>query len=137
MLWFLSTKSRQDRCLSYLTGEKVSEVQILGPPKSGSLLVIVLSCPLIGSLSSSTVTQRPAQDNYYTDPNFGVQEFVFLKLCYLYLSGRLCQESKNCVFLPLKFSFGEPWKFGRINYFFPLKLSIGLRLNGKSALYLF
>ena len=46
------------------TGENFSEVQILRPPKPGSLLVIVLSCPQIGSLSSSTANQRAAQNNY-------------------------------------------------------------------------
>ena len=35
-------------------------------PKSSSLLVIVLSCPLIGSLSSSTANWRAAQNNYWT-----------------------------------------------------------------------
>ena len=55
------------------TGEKVQEVQIHGPPKSGFLLVIVLSCPIIGSLSSSTANQRAAQN---TEPDFGVPGFV-------------------------------------------------------------
>ena len=76
-----------DAKVLYSTGEKVKEVQILGPLKSGSLLVIVLSCPLIGSLSSSAVKQRPAQNNYYTELEFGVPGFVFLKLCYLYRAG--------------------------------------------------
>ena len=43
-----------------------------------SLVVIVLSCPLIGSLSSSIANQRAAQE-----PDFGVPGFVFLKLCYM------------------------------------------------------
>ena len=59
-------------------------MQILRPRKTGSLLVIVLSCPLIGSLSSSTANQRAAQNNYYAEPDFGVPGFVLLKLCYLY-----------------------------------------------------
>ena len=33
-------------------------------PKTSSLLVIVLSCPQIDSLSSSTANQREAQNNY-------------------------------------------------------------------------
>ena len=37
---------------------------MLRPPKSGSLLVIVFSCPQIGSLSSSTANQRAAQNNH-------------------------------------------------------------------------
>ena len=37
---------------------------ILGPSKSGSLLVIVLSCLLICSPSSSTANQRAAQNNW-------------------------------------------------------------------------
>ena len=64
------------------TGEKVYEVQILVSPKSVSLLVIVLSCPLIGSFSSSTANQRAAQNNCYKEPYFGVPRFIFLKLCY-------------------------------------------------------
>ena len=50
-------------------------VQILWPPNSGSLLVIVLSCPLIGSISSSTANQRAAQNNYQT---LGFQNLYFL-----------------------------------------------------------
>ena len=46
------------------TGEKNEEVQILKHPKTSFLLVIVLSCPQIGSLSSSTANQRAAQNNY-------------------------------------------------------------------------
>ena len=34
-------------------------------------IVIVLSCPLIGSLSSSTANQRAAQNKYYIEPDFG------------------------------------------------------------------
>ena len=47
------------------TGENFKKVQILRPPKPGSFLVIILSCPLIGSLNSSTANQRAAQNNYY------------------------------------------------------------------------
>ena len=39
--------------LFVFTGKKKYEVQILRPPKPGSLLVIVLSFPLIGFLSGS------------------------------------------------------------------------------------
>ena len=45
------------------------------PPKPGSLLVIVLSCPQIGSLSNSTANQRAAQNNYWT---LGLQDLYFL-----------------------------------------------------------
>jgi hypothetical protein len=45
-----------------------------------SLLVIVLSCPLIGSLSSSTANQRAAQNNYCIEPDFGVSGFEVPKL---------------------------------------------------------
>ena len=34
-----------------------------------------MSCPLIGSLSSSTANQRAAQNNYYTEPDFRVPGF--------------------------------------------------------------
>ena len=46
------------------TDENFLEVQILRPLKTGSLLVIVLSCPQIGSLSSSTANQMAAQNDY-------------------------------------------------------------------------
>ena len=46
--------------------------------KSESLLVIVLSCPLIGSLSRSTANQEAAQNNYYTEPDFGFCDLYFL-----------------------------------------------------------
>ena len=39
--------------LVFVTSQKIWEVQISKPPKSSSLLVIVLSCPLIGFISSS------------------------------------------------------------------------------------
>ena len=42
---------------------------------NGSLLVIVLSCPQIGSLSSSTANQRAAQNNYRA---LGCQNLYFL-----------------------------------------------------------
>ena len=52
-------------------------IQILRHPKTGSLyvLVIVLSCPQIGSLSSSTANQRAAQNNYRS---LGCQDLYFL-----------------------------------------------------------
>ena len=62
----------------------ILRVQVLRHLKTSSLLVIVLSCPLIGSLSSSTANQRATQNNYYTESGFGVPGFVFLKHCYLY-----------------------------------------------------
>ena len=65
------------------TSAKFYKEQIMGPPKSGCLLVIVLRCPLIGSPSSSIVNQRIAQINYYTELDYGVPGFVFLKLCYM------------------------------------------------------
>ena len=40
-----------------------------------SLLIIILSCPQIGSLSSSTANQRAAQYNY---PALGCQDLYFL-----------------------------------------------------------
>ena len=39
-------------------------------PKVRIYIVIVLSCPLIGSLSSSTTNQRAAQNFCYIDPEF-------------------------------------------------------------------
>ena len=59
----------------FVTGEKIEEVQILRHPKTGSLLVVVLSCPQIGSLSSSTANQRAAQNNYQA---LGCQGLYFL-----------------------------------------------------------
>ena len=56
-----------------ITGEKVEEAQNLRTPKSGSFLVIVFSCPLIGFLSSSTANQRVAQNNQYTLYRAGLQ----------------------------------------------------------------
>ena len=44
-------------------------------PKVRLYIVIVLSCPLIGSLSSSTANQRAAQNNYRT---LGFQDLYFL-----------------------------------------------------------
>ena len=61
--------------LAAVTGEKNEEVQILRHPKTGSLLVIALSCPQIGSLSSSTANQRAAQNNYR---DLGCQDLYFL-----------------------------------------------------------
>ena len=57
------------------TGEKNWEVKILRHPKTSSLLVIVMSCPQIGSLSSSTANQRAAQNNYRA---LGYQDLYFL-----------------------------------------------------------
>ena len=45
------------------------------PPKPGSLLVIVLSCPQIGSLSSLTANQKAAQNNYWA---LGCQDLYYL-----------------------------------------------------------
>ena len=45
------------------------------PPQPSSLLVIFLSCPLIGSLSSSAANQRAAQNNYRA---LGIQDLFFL-----------------------------------------------------------
>ena len=59
----------------FIAGKKIYEVQILRQPKISSLLVIVLSCPPIGSLSSSTTNQRAAQNNYRA---LGCQELYFL-----------------------------------------------------------
>ena len=39
-------------------------------PKVQLYIVIVLSCPLIGSLSGSTTNQRAAQNNCYIEPDF-------------------------------------------------------------------
>ena len=47
-------------------------------PKPGSLLVIILSCPPIGSLSSSTANPRAAENNYRA---LGCQDLYYLKLC--------------------------------------------------------
>ena len=45
--------------------------------------LLVLSCPIIVSLSSSTANQRQAQNNYYTEWYFGVPGFVIINLFYL------------------------------------------------------
>ena len=58
--------------------KKFKKYESWDPSKSGSLLVIVLSYRLIGSLSSSTANQRVAQNNYYTEQDFGVP-----RLCYM------------------------------------------------------
>jgi hypothetical protein len=55
--------------------KKFKKYKSWNPPKSGALLVIVLS---------STVNQRAAQNNYYTELDLGVPGFVFPKLFYLY-----------------------------------------------------
>ena len=47
---------------------------ILRPPKSVSLFVVLLSCPYIGSLSSSTANQRAAKTNCYAELQF--QNFI-------------------------------------------------------------
>ena len=49
--------------------------KILRDPKTGALLVIVLSCPQIGSTSSSTSNQRAAQNNHQA---LGSQDLYFL-----------------------------------------------------------
>ena len=56
------------------TGEKFSEIS-LGSPRPSALLVIFLSCPQIGSLSSSTANQRAAENNYRA---LGHQDLYFL-----------------------------------------------------------
>ena len=48
-----------------ITGKKILRSANPETPKPGSLIVIVLSCPQIGSLSSSTANQRAAQNNYW------------------------------------------------------------------------
>ena len=58
------------------TGNKVLEVQILEPQSPALYIVIVLSCPLIGSRSSSTANQRAAQNNCRA---LGSQDLYFLK----------------------------------------------------------
>ena len=63
-------------------------------PKTGSLLVIVLSCPQIGSLSSSTANQRAAQNNYRA---FGCQDLYFLNFvtCIGSSQGGIKMKNKN------------------------------------------
>ena len=51
------------------TGNEVFEVQILEPQSPALYVVCVLSCPLIGSCSSSTANQRAAQNNCYIKPD--------------------------------------------------------------------
>ena len=64
----------------YATGETVYKSW---DPNFGSLSVIVLNCPHIASLSSSIANQKAAQNNYTTEPDLVVPEFVLLKLCCL------------------------------------------------------
>ena len=65
---------------------------MLRPPKPCSLSVIVLSCPIIGSLSSSTANQRAADNNYQA---LVFQDLYFLKHCYLY---QVINQFKNFQF---------------------------------------
>ena len=57
------------------TGKKILEVQILEPQSPALYIVIVLSCPLIGSRSSSTANQRAGQKNCRS---LGSQDLYFL-----------------------------------------------------------
>ena len=65
-------------------------------PKSGSLVVIILTCPLIGSLSSSTANQRAAQNNYQA---LGCQDLYFLNfVCTHPFTGReAIYQAQNAV----------------------------------------
>ena len=63
-------------CTMFCTGTKILEIQILEPQSLTLYIVIVLSCPLIGSCNSSTANQRAAQNNCMA---LGSQDLYFLK----------------------------------------------------------
>ena len=63
------------------------------------------------SLSSSTANQSAAQSNYYTEPDFAVPGFVFLKLCYLYRYSKRSEE-KTPDPITVEESVGEPEELG-------------------------
>ena len=44
-----------------------------------------LHSPFIGCRATETANQREVQNNYCLEPDFGVPDFVLLKLCYLSL----------------------------------------------------
>ena len=71
-------------------------------PKVRLYIVIVLSCPLISSLVSSTTNQMAAQNNCYIEPDFGNPTILLLKLFYLYIA---CMHSVKGV--------GMKWPVGR------------------------
>ena len=56
-----------------------------GTPKVRLYISNYFELPLIGYLSISTANKRAVQNNNYTEPDFGVTGFVFIKLCYLYV----------------------------------------------------
>ena len=67
------------------------EVQILDPQSLALYIVIVLSCPLIASLSGSTANQREAQIKCWT---LGSQDLYFLKiLTCTFSKGGLVEET--------------------------------------------
>ena len=62
-------------CLTYLQSFEKVTISVREVFLIGFLLVIVLSCPQIDSLSSSTANQRAAQNNYWA---FECQDMYFL-----------------------------------------------------------
>ena len=76
--------------------KNVYEVQILRSTTTDSLLVILLSCHQIGSLSSSTANQRAAQNNYRA---LGCQDLYFLNFVTCTLKNSGCTSVCNLVIL--------------------------------------
>ena len=87
-------------------------LRVLRPPKLGSLWAIVLSCPLIGSLSSSTADQRAAQNNYWA---LGFQDLCFSNfVTYNHISNwfwhvHICFNLKLCNLVILLHSKALEW----------------------------
>ena len=81
LLFFVTPSSyylrKYGNLIDGLQVKRFQEKQILGHQKTGSLLVNVLSCPQIGSLSNSTANQSAAQNNYLA---LGCQDVYFLNV---------------------------------------------------------
>ena len=75
--WNIKNMKTWKKTAFLFPGNKVLEVQILEPQSPALYIVIVLSCPLIGSRSSSTANQRVDQNNCQT---LGSQDLYFLKI---------------------------------------------------------
>ncbi len=75
-----------------------------GTPKVQLYIVIDLSCPLIGSLSSSTANQRAAQNNYRT---LGCQNLCFLNFVTKKLAKNDFNTNLDCMKSSTNFSYIE------------------------------
>jgi hypothetical protein len=87
-------------------------------PQSPLYIVIVLSCPLIGSLSNSTANQKAAQNNLYIEPEFG--------------------DPSTCTtdtFLPVKYLGSEYSKLLECNFLFVVNPLCPTTEKGQSRLF--